>query len=114
QLWIGSQEGLIDRYDPRTKTFSHFKPNPDNPHGLGQQFVRTINEDHEGTVWVGTLVGLNQYNPKTETFYRYLNNPNDPHSLVNNYVMAIFEDSKNRLWLGTPSGLTLFDKKTRR
>jgi ligand-binding sensor domain-containing protein len=39
--------------------------------------VKTILEDHEGTLWVGTINGLNRLDQKTGAFTHYQHNPND-------------------------------------
>lgn len=118
--WIGSYGG-VDLLDPKTGKFKHFRHTQD-PSSLSSRMVRTLYEDRESTLWVGTGFawdtdsidgGLNRFDRKTGTFTRYLHDTNNPHSLINNKVRAIFEDSKGNFWIGTMGdGLHTMDRKT--
>ena len=83
--------------------------------------VRSLYEDHQGVLWIGTGFpflplkggGLNRFDRKTGTFTRYMHDPNNPHSLINDKIRAIFEDSKGIFWVGTQGdGLHIMDRKT--
>ncbi len=102
-IWIGGAG--LDRYDPRTGLFTHYK---DVGKGIdGFQGVLTIFKDHKGNVWIGTFQGLEMLDEKTGKFIRYLNDPSDPKSLSNNFVEVIYEDKEEQLWIGT--GIPWFD-----
>ncbi len=104
-LWIGTQDGGLNRLDRETGTFTHFMPNPNHPaKNLSHENVGSIFEDKSGILWVGTTIGLNEFNRETETFKPYKNDKNDVHSLSNDYVSAIYEDRSGTLWVGTYFG----------
>ncbi len=123
-IWIGTQGFGLDRFDPSTGIFTHFRNQRNNPGSLGSDHVTTLLVDKTGILWVGTNEGLSKYEPSTGTFqhYRYL--PNDSKSISSNEVVSIYEDRSGRLWIGTGSvynndkvkredgGLNLFDKNT--
>lgn len=103
-LWIGTQNGL-DRLDPKTGQFTHFRSDPDDPQTLSHDWVLPIYQDREGILWIGTFAGgLNRFDPETQTFTRYQTDPNDPHSLGAEGVMSIYQDREGTLWIGTIGG----------
>ena len=122
-IWIGTSGHGLDRLDPTTGNFEHFRYNPKDPNSLSNDSVWTIIEDRDGILWIGTQRGLNRYDPNTGKFRRYYHQPNDPYSLSCNQVEKIYEDSQGTLWVGTgriwtgeggeteEGGLNRFDKK---
>ncbi len=122
-IWIGTAGYGLDRLDPTTGNFEHFRSNPKDPNSLSNDMVLSILEDRDGILWIGTERGLNRYDPNTGKFTRYYHQPNDPYSLSCNQVEKIYEDRQGRLWVGTggiwtgaggetdEGGLNRFDKK---
>jgi len=65
--------------------------------------ARTIFQDHEDNLWIGTLgQGLLRFSKGVVTSYR------SPETLPNNTVLSIFEDRERSLWVGTQDGLLRF------
>ncbi|HSZ32443.1 MAG TPA: two-component regulator propeller domain-containing protein [Puia sp.] len=96
-IWIGGKS--LDKFDPRTGVFTHYK---NVGAGItGFQGVLSIFEDHRGNVWIGTFQGLEMLDEKTGKFIRYVNDPSNPKSLSDDIVEVIYEDKKNQLWIGT-------------
>jgi len=121
-IWVGTQSGL-DRMDPATGIFTHFRYKAKNPNSLSNDTVNAILEDHDGTIWVGTENGLNRIDMKTGTFTRHQQSPADATSLSCNRVQVLYEDRQGTLWVGTArpqhfydsieqGGLNRFDRKT--
>ncbi len=73
--------------------------------------VRTIGQDQNSNIWIGTRYGLNKYDGySVET---YVNNLSDANSLSSAIINQVLVDSSNRLWVGTHDGglnRYLFDK----
>ncbi len=106
-MWFGTLDGL-NRYDGYEMII--FKHSLADPTSLSDNRIRTLYEDKEGALWIGTWSGgLNRFERKTETFTRFQNDPADPDSLSNDSVNVILEDQAGRLWLGTRGGLNRFD-----
>lgn len=57
QMWVGTWNGGVNRYDPRTGTFTQIKDLPGAPAALSAFPVTAFQEDHEGAIWVGTRGG---------------------------------------------------------
>jgi signal transduction histidine kinase/ligand-binding sensor domain-containing protein len=96
-IWLGGAG--LDRYDPRTGVFSHYKDVGSDVKDF--QGVLTIFRDHNGSLWIGTYQGLERLDERTGKFIRYMNDPSNPKSLSNNIVEVIYEDKKGQLWIGT-------------
>ncbi len=102
-VWIGTDGAGIDRFDPSTGLFQHFRHNPKDPGSLSADWVTVVMLDHEGILWVGTGLGLDRYDAKSGTFKHFRNNPGDSTSISSNEVEAIYEDRQGILWIGTGS-----------
>ncbi len=70
-MWVGTDGGGLNRFDPKTETFVRFQNNPSDPNSLGNNSVRALFEDPKGRIWAGTFGGgLNLCKPETGTFIR--------------------------------------------
>ncbi len=66
--------------------------------GLANDFVRSIFEDREGSLWVGTNGGLNRFRAGKLTPW------GKPEGLSHDFARAVFEDRDGVLWVGTDGG----------
>jgi ligand-binding sensor domain-containing protein len=98
KIWIGGNG--LDRFNPSTGIFKHFKSAKNDPSGLAANYVNALLEDSKGRVWIGTS-GLDLYDEKTESFIHHRHDPGDPRSLSDNIVRSIYEDRKGVIWVGT-------------
>lgn len=112
-LWICTSGGLF-YLNPQNGDFKHYRHDPVDPHGIGDNFVRDLYIDKDKNVWIGTMGGgLSRYIPQQDRFQRYVNDPQDAHSLSNNQVTSIIQDSSGYLFIGTNGGgLNRFDPQT--
>lgn len=107
-LWFATRDGL-NRYDGYT--FKVFRHDPQNPHSISHNFIRTLFVDSKGQLWVGTNGGgLNRFDAQTERFIHFKHDVTNPNSLSGDAVMAI-EEHQNQLFIGTVNhGLNRFDQ----
>jgi ligand-binding sensor domain-containing protein len=112
-LWLGTRDGGLNRLDPATGVFSHYRHDPTDAASLSNDNVFALWEDDDGALWVGTDGGLDRFDPAAGTFTRYRHNPDDPTGLSNDAIRALFADSDGTLWVGTwGGGLDRFDRAT--
>lgn len=71
-------------------------------HGLSQNTVYSILQDHKGFLWIATNDGLNRYDGSV--FKIYASKIGEEGFISNSRTIALLEDSKNRLWIGTIGG----------
>ena len=81
-------------------------------HGLSQDHVVAILQDHQGFMWFATGEGLNRYDG--HSFVVYKNDPSDPGSLSHNFIREVFEDAQGYLWVAAYPGINKFDPRTER
>ncbi len=104
QLWIGTNEGGLNLWQPKTRSFRHFVNEEMDGTSISANRVRSLMEDQSGRIWVGTESGLNLFDPESQTFSRYLHDPSQPGSLGHNQVRAILQDAAGTIWVGTNGG----------
>jgi ligand-binding sensor domain-containing protein/serine phosphatase RsbU (regulator of sigma subunit) len=103
-IWAGTFNEGLDRYNPRTGGFDHYRFDPDDEASLSNNVVRVIYEDSHNTIWIGTEDGLNRFDAESGTFTRFLSDPENPSSLSSDLIRSICEDSGGTLWIGTAGG----------
>ncbi len=92
---IGTYEGLA-RFDG--VNFTTHKRSSSND--LAFVSVRTILEDSQGTLWIGSNdEGLQKINKEGKKLYTTQN------GLPNNSIRALAEDRAGNIWVGTASGV---------
>ena len=72
--------------------------------GLVQSQVRSVCQDDDGYIWVGTLGGVSKFN--SVSFKNYAADD----GLLNNQIGSIYNDKKGRVWLGTLSGVSIYEQ----
>jgi signal transduction histidine kinase len=73
--------------------------------GLASNAVRTITEDAQGRIYLGTHRGVDRLDPATGAVGHY----DSAHGLADDWVYDAFTDRRGRIWLATADGATLFD-----
>jgi len=130
-LWVGTgfefdssnDLGGLNRFDRKTRTFTQYLHDPENPNSLINNKVRAIYEDSQGTFWIGTAGdGLHTMDRKNGTFKRLTYDPIYPDRLsrpavINDadHITFITEDVQNELWIGTLlNGLLRYNLETKK
>ncbi|MBS1566402.1 MAG: histidine kinase, partial [Bacteroidetes bacterium] len=87
-------------FDPKLKTFSRIPQIPYN------SYVFDIAEDHEGTIWTGSVSqGVFYYNPRTGKHGNLRFGNTEENQVINEFpVHNILEDSEHALWFATSGG----------
>ena len=106
-LWIGMFAGGLDVLNTKTGKFKHYTSTNDIQ-TLNDDNIFSIYKDITGTIWVGTINGLNRYIPETDSFERI----GEP--LLNTFVYDIIQDHTGLLWVGsTGRGLFCYNPQTK-
>lgn len=102
-MWIGTNAGVksYDGYQVKT-----YKSNAFWPGILPNNTIRSIAEDHQDNLWLGTRNGLVRMNKRTGTFKTF-HLPDESQRII--YTLFVSKDGT--LWIGTDGGLTYYQEK---
>jgi signal transduction histidine kinase/ligand-binding sensor domain-containing protein len=116
QLWFAMYGQGILRLNRASGQYTLYRHDQDDPEdSLLDNFVVSVSEARDGTIWAGTNQGLNALDPLSGQVTHYKNNdekPGDPFALGGGAVNYTLEDSQGQLWIAMPSGLDRFDRST--
>ncbi len=115
-IWIGTKVGgMLSKFDKCTRTFTHFKHDPNDSSSISDDYIFTITDAQPGYLWVGTMNGgLNLFNKKTGQCIHFKHDPNNESTISTNNIRALLLDS-GKLWIGGhKKGIDVFDIKRRR
>lgn len=91
-LWFGVFYGGIMFYDTHKKIFQQVFPE-----GYTNQDVRSLFEDKEGIIWVGTSNGIFQIERDTKRIIQHTH-------VTDNLVRSVIKDKKGQIWVGSFGG----------
>ncbi|NND70606.1 MAG: response regulator [Rhodothermales bacterium] len=105
-IWLAGVFSLV-RWDRQSGTFSYFNSNREAGTPMRS---KTLYQDHDGIIWVGTERGLERFDPGSQTFSTFRHDPGRRSSIAPGTVHAIAEDEEGQLWVGTNAGLDKFSR----
>lgn len=101
-IWIGTWEGGLNKYNPHTKTFTHYLHNPQSQNSIIGNNVRSIVQTEKDFLWISTYgEGLNKFNLKTEKFTKIVINTSKDGNSSQDLIWTLIKDAENNLWMGT-------------
>ncbi|MFY0628361.1 MAG: response regulator [Reichenbachiella sp.] len=112
-LWVGSYNGGLFKFVIGEKGYVsdtlNYQYDPNNPASISSNIIRSIEQDRDGNMWIGTDKGLckilyaeiNKENPR---FIKYFHDNNDPYSISLDYILPITVTIDNQIWIGTLGG----------
>jgi signal transduction histidine kinase/ligand-binding sensor domain-containing protein/CheY-like chemotaxis protein len=110
-LWIGTNNGGLDYYSEKTKTFKHYKHIPGDPNSLPFDKIYFVFLDHAGTLyvlsnpnWGADPSCLSIFRPADGSFTNY------PFTFYN----SIIENKPGHLFIGGTDGFWSVDINARR
>jgi signal transduction histidine kinase/ligand-binding sensor domain-containing protein/CheY-like chemotaxis protein/HPt (histidine-containing phosphotransfer) domain-containing protein len=112
-VWVGSHDYGLYRWQPSLGRFVNYRHLPTDSHSLGDDQVSALYRDRVGTFWVGTwYAGVSRVDLDSGGFARLVKQDDLPNTLSDNKVRVIADGGSGRLWLGTNDGLNLLDPAT--
>ena len=102
-MWIGTYAGVkvFDGYQTKI-----FKSNAYQPGILPNNTIRSITEDYNNCMWLGTRNGLVKMDKRTGQFHTYY-----LPELSQRTVYTLYTSKDGTVWVGTDGGLSYYDRK---
>jgi len=122
QIWAGTENGLyrfskeeLLNVSEETDSVGYelFLNTPDDPNSLPGNYVISIFEASDGSIWFGTYgngICTYTHDGSKNKFINY----NEKDGLCNNVAYAIEEDLNGNLWISTDNGLSKFDPHSKK
>ncbi len=112
KIWIGTDGGGVNVYDPETGIFQVYQHIPGNPNSLNSDVIRSIQEDKNGKIWILSWdKKIVSFDKTKNLFESHEFKSSSGISKLKNY-WSMYIDSKSRFWISYPSGeISLFDDK---
>lgn len=110
-VYVGTRGGGVNIYDPKKQQFEKIKFNVVDDMFGGS--ARSIAEDTDGSLWLGTWGdGVIELDKNYKEVRRYKYDSTNVNTLSHNQVRVIQPDKKGQLWIGTNSGLNILNTNT--
>ncbi len=115
-IWIGTQAGL-NKYDYKTNKFfrigspkdTKVKARKNRYYKISNTYIYEILEDDiDGSIWIGTGSGLNHYDKRSGTFMYFT----EKDGLPNGTIYEMKQDKDGNIWMSTNRGIAMLDHKT--
>lgn len=97
ELWIATEGGGILHLAPQTGEYSQLR----RQNGLSSDFVRALQYDMDGNLWIGTINDLCILNRQTERIQIIENDYFKADSPSHGSIKSIFRDRQGGMWIGT-------------
>lgn len=106
EMWIGTFRHGLFRYNLKSHHTRHYM----FERGLNTNSIFSITRQKDGTMWIGTTMGLRRYNPSRDWFEKI------GHDILDdNFVFTLTTDGSDNVWIGTYSyGLFEIERKNGR
>lgn len=118
-IWLGTKGGgvsvserpLSEYANYQYIRFYHYTHDPSDPASLGSNFIYSIYQDRQGSIWIGNYGGgLQKVEDRTEAKLVCISYNQSNSNLSSNEVRQVYEDGTGRLWVATTFGLDLMKR----
>lgn len=102
RIWVGTNGEGVYLFSKQNNLLRHFTAE-DEENPLSHNVIRAINEDADGTIWIGTFLGLSVLDAYALDVEIYRQD-DDANPISNNSIYCIMKDHQGTMWLGTYFG----------
>lgn len=111
RVWIATDGGGLNMYDPAKDEFIHYTYSPTDAASISDNAVNCVLCDSKDRIWAGTFTGgLCLFDRDTETFTRFQKKPG---GLQSDRIHGLAEDRNGNIWIATfGGGIACLDPET--
>ncbi|TDG15159.1 response regulator [Seongchinamella unica] len=102
-IWVATQGGGLNKYNPTSNGFETKLADPNNRNSPFSNTIYSLFADSNGLLWLGYNNSFSSFDPSKNSYRHYTSSSLDMEDFGE--VLDITEDRKNRLWLATTTGL---------
>ena len=102
-IWVGTQRAGLHRYIAESKSFLRYTKTD----GLGSNYIRFLQQDKDGGLWVSTDNALSKFDPISQTFVKFSAFNNSKKLLLGKTITSLAFQKNGDAWIGTLEGLYL-------
>ena len=111
RLWVGTNHGLY-LYKAELDSFIRFAAEKNIPHTLSSNDIKVIHEDKKGTLWFGSVSGLDTLENTNEDKFKFGYIP-QTERFPDRHIKALLEDKAGNFWIGTEKkGVFFWNRQT--
>ena len=100
-VWLGTDGGGVNLYDPKTNIISHFTKEENRM--PNSSVAKSVFVDSKSRIWVGSFGGGVSVFDSKMNHIRNFSVANNANRIESEHVWCIAEDEDHRIWLGTMS-----------
>lgn len=112
-LWIGTANGGLNRYNYAQDAFTAYLPDPENPEALIDAHVMDLLLDRQGDLWIGTFGGLDRMRESggKAVFQHFYRGGEDAGGRSDLRIETVAQDPAGHIWVGmVDAGIAKMDK----
>ncbi|MBK6931506.1 MAG: hypothetical protein IPH12_11820 [Saprospirales bacterium] len=112
RLWVGSDGGGLDLWNPGTGAFIRHQHDPDDPKSLNDNNIEALYADRDGGLWVGHHKGLS-YRSRYQKPFQVYRNTGGKATLSPGGILCLFVGADGTVWTGIDDGgMDALDQET--
>ena len=109
-IWFGSWDKVLYRFNVDTKTEEVFQQTAKENYAFPNDEIQDFAEDGAGRLWMGgRYFGLTIYDKKENRFFNYRYDVSREGTIADNHINCIFIDRSGVVWIGTGRGVSVYN-----
>ncbi len=111
-IWICDHTQGLCRINTETNKYEYYSSSKKGRFRLSHNYAYVINEDQDGTLWIGTEGGVSLWSTRDRIFSINQFDLSNPQGLSSNPIYSMLCDQQGNMWLGTYfSGINLWKNR---
>ncbi len=110
-MWCATYGRGLLKYDIKLKSFHNYTHIPSQKNSISSDYLRTVFEDDDGLIWIGSDKGLDSFDPHNEVFTNISLKEAENSIISENSITEICSDAKGGYFASSENGLYHYTPK---